>query len=344
MNRSELDQFSTRHRLSAAANGAALELTGNRPDAPEWRAFAGRALHAAGLGALGAGVLFFVAANWQAWGLLGRFALLQAGLLLGIAAALWRPPPHRVGQGALLLATLLTGGLLALFGQSYQTGADVYELFFTWAALTLPFAIAALSGALWATWWGVLNVGLALMCGVLGLDHVLWRVLDGWGWGRASLLMLPCLVNLIAAGGFLLLRGTRFVAAVPAWLPRFLLTLGIGYGSAATLPLVSGSFWGDAPGRAAGQGTAVLTLYSALSIAIAAGTWMRRRDVFPLTVLAGSWIAISTAWLTHTMRLNDVGQLFIVAIWLIGSSTAAGIVLMRWLREWRAAGAEGAAA
>src|SRR5882757_8172141 len=108
-----------------------LELTHPRPTQAEWRAFAVRLLHAAGLGALGAGVIFFVAANWQAWGLLGRFALLQAGLLICIAAALWRPPPRRTGQAALLLATLFTGALLALFGQSYQTGADGHELFFT---------------------------------------------------------------------------------------------------------------------------------------------------------------------------------------------------------------------
>lgn len=295
-----------------------------------WRTFAARLL-AAGLGALGAGVIFFVAANWQAWGLLGRFGLLQAGLLSCIAAALWRPPPQRVGQAALLLATLLTGGLLALFGQSYQTGADVHELFFTWALLTLPFAAAALSGAVWAVWWVVLNVGLARLCGGLALDHFFWRVLDGWGWSRAALLMLPCLANLLGAGGYLLLRGTRFFDAAPLWLPRFLLTLGLVYGSAASLP------------HAADQGNAALMLYAAISVGVAVATWLRRQDVFPLTVLAGSWITISTAWLTHAMRLNDVGELFVIAMWLVASSTVAGMLLMRWLRQWRMAAAEGAA-
>ena len=341
MNRPELDQFSTRHRLNAAATGAALELSGNRPDPAEWRAFAAASLHAAGLGALGAGVIFFVAANWQAWGLLGRFALLQSGLLLCIAAALWRPPPQRLGQCALLLATLATGGQLALFGQSYQTGADVYELFFTWAVLTLPFALAALSGAVWATWFGVLNVGLALVCGTLGLDHFFWRVVDGWGWGRSALLMLPCLANLLAAALFLMLGRTRFSDAAPAWLPRLLLTLGIAYGTAAALPIVSGSVWGSARAAATGQGTAVLTLYTAISLAIGVATWLRRRDVFPLTLLAGSWITISTAWLAHAIQLRDVGEFFLIAIWLIGSSTTAGFVLMRWLRQWRATPTEG---
>ena len=63
----------------------------------------------------------------------------------------------------MLLAVLFTGALLALFGQTYQTGADLHELFFTWAALALPFALAAVSGAVWALWWCVLNVGLGLL-------------------------------------------------------------------------------------------------------------------------------------------------------------------------------------
>ncbi|MES3013033.1 MAG: DUF2157 domain-containing protein, partial [Pseudomonadota bacterium] len=133
MDRPALDTFTRQHQLSPAAVTAALQLTGARPDAPAWRAFAATLLRAAGLGAIGAGILFFVAANWQDYGVLGRFALLQTALLICIGIALWRAPPALPGQGALILATLLTGGLLALFGQSYQTGADVYELFFTWA-------------------------------------------------------------------------------------------------------------------------------------------------------------------------------------------------------------------
>src|SRR2546429_151590 len=81
---------------------------------------------------------------------------------------------------------------------------------------------------------GGLNVGLALLCGGLGLDHFLWRVIDGWGWNRAALLMLPALATLLGAGLFLLLRGTRFAEAAPLWLPRLLLTAGLAYGTAAS--------------------------------------------------------------------------------------------------------------
>ena len=335
MDRSALDRFTSAHRLAAPAITTALTLSGARPDAPQWRAFAARALHAAGVAGLGAGLLFFVAANWQAWGLPGRFALLQAGLLLCVAAALWRAPPQRIGSAALLLAVLFTGGLLALFGQSYQTGADVHELFFTWALLALPFALAALSGAVWALWWTVLNAGLALLFGWLGTDHFFWRVIDGIGWSRASLLMLPCTINLLAAGGFLLLRRTRVAAAAPLWLPRCLATVGLGYGTAAMMLAVSGNA-SHHDTAAAGQGAAIAIAYSALSIVIAFGTWRRRQDVFPLTLLAGSWIAIATVGFASLARLDDIGTVFVLALWLIVSSTLASMGLMRWWRQWRA--------
>lgn len=294
-----------------------------RPTPAERRAFLALLLHAAGLCSLGAGVIFFVAANWPAWGLAGRFGLLEAGLVLCAGVAVWQPPPSRTGQAALLLATVLTGALLALFGQTYQTGADVHELFLTWALLALPFALAALSGAVWALWWVVLDTGLALLCGWLALDHIFWLFLDRWSRDRATLLMLPCLVNLLGAGLFFLLRQTRFAETAPLWLPRMLLVIGLGFGTAASMPEM-----GD-------HSAAVIGLYTLISIGIAGAALAHLRDVFTLTALAGSWIAISTVWLAHSMRLHDSEEFLIIASWLIGSSSVAGKMLMSMLHRWR---------
>lgn len=326
MNRHSFDTFCQQQQLDAEGVGLVLGLSGSRPDALEWRYFLAQLLRGAGLGALGAGVLFFVAANWQDYGVLGRFVLLQSGLLLGVAVALWRAPPEPLGQAGLLLATLLTGAVLALFGQSYQTGADVHELFFTWAALSLPFALAGRSGALWALWWCVLNVGLALLCGWLGSGHVFWRLLDGWGVGHADLLMLPCLINFAAAAVFSTVANTRFAAAAPQWLVRLLTSFGMAYGTAACI---------DGLSRSGNPGTPVMLVFSLICASLAVLTWKRRRDVFNIALIAASWIAISTTWLIKTIQFQDVGAFFMVAFWLIGTSTAAGMLLMHWVRAWQ---------
>lgn len=202
MKRSTLDDVSRELNLSVPAVALALDLTGARPDSPAWLAFKLRLLHGAGIGAMAAGIIFFVAANWQDYGLTGRFAILQMALLVCVGLALWRPPPGALGQATLVLAVLVTGALLALFGQSYQTGADLHELFFTWAALALPFALAGRSGAVWATWWIVLNAGLALYCGLQGPNPSTWMWLDRLGAGKSQLMMGACLANLGGAALF----------------------------------------------------------------------------------------------------------------------------------------------
>lgn len=342
MDRPAFDAFCRQHALDAPAVRSALQREAGQPDAAAWRHFAARLLHGAGLGALGASVLFFVAANWQDYGVLGRFVLLQTALLLGVGVALWRPPPSPVGQAGLVLATLLTGGLLALFGQSYQTGADVHELFFAWALLALPFALAGGSAAVWALWFGVLNVALALLCGWVGTEHVVWRVLDGRAIGQPTLLMLPCLINFAAAAAFASISKTRFDAAAPLWLVRLLTSFGFAYGTVACVGVVVGEgLWRGHGAAASGQGAAVLLVFSALSGVTAFITLRQRSDVFNMALLAASWIAISTTWLGRSLRFNDLGSYFLIAFWLIATSTAAGLLLMHWVRAWQAPAKEG---
>ncbi len=108
---------------------------------------------------LGLGVVMWIAANWQAMGRVSHFALLQ-GLVLttGLGAAALAP-----GRAALgLLCFLGTGALFAYFGQTYQTGADPWQLFALWAVLALPLCLATRSDVLWAPWALVAATAISL--------------------------------------------------------------------------------------------------------------------------------------------------------------------------------------
>lgn len=335
MKRSTLDDLARDHRLDARAIAVALDLSGARPDRAAWRAFAARLLNAAGAAAAGAGAIFFVAANWQHFGVLGRFAMLELALLVCVALAWWRPPPDMLGRTALAVATLFTGGLLALFGQSYQTGADVYELFVAWAALALPFALAGRSGAVWAIWWGVLNVAMALFCGWLGPAHFMWQWLDQRGVGKPAMLMLPCAVNLAGAAAFAYAARTRFAEHAPRAIVRMLMAFAFLYGTAASVLAVSAGGGGrEAPGMS-GQDALVVAAFAAVSIAAAMAALRTKRDVFPIALIIASWIAITSAALIRHLPFQDIGAILVMALWLIGTSTAAGFVLMNLVRTWR---------
>lgn len=117
----------------------------DEPPALSQRLPQGVAVLAAALAGLG--LIFWVAANWDEFGRAGRFALLQGCVVAMCAGALWRTS-LRVPLG--LLALLAIGGLFAFFGQTYQTGADAWQLFALWAVLALPLCLGARSDVLWA--------------------------------------------------------------------------------------------------------------------------------------------------------------------------------------------------
>lgn len=334
MNRKELDAFVEHHELNAANVDLALTLAGARPTAAETFRFAIRALMLAGILSLAAGVVFFVAANWDALRVAGRFALLETLMLGSLVLALLRPPPKAIGRYALLTAFMTTGALLALFGQTYQTGADVYELFLTWTALALLFVLAAQWSVLWAAWVLVLNIALALFCGLRPDGGPLWILFSGSRLTTSTLLLIAALVNL-GLWALAELAAHRIPATLaghtpPSWLRRFILAWSISFVTwAGCLTLV---------GREE-DGSSVVWVGAVLA-AVGFYAARRRVDVFPLALISASIIAIIAALIgdMNWGRYDGaVETALLLAVWLILSSTVSGRVLMHLLQRWRIA-------
>src|SRR5690606_10458075 len=130
---------------------AALALTQVHPDRSHWRAFISNLLLWLGSLALAFALMFFIAYNWDNLGRFAKFALVQSFIAIAIAAV-WKLHPSTTGKSALLVASIGLGMLLALYGQTYQTGADPWQLFFTCALLMLPCALIARFSAIWILW------------------------------------------------------------------------------------------------------------------------------------------------------------------------------------------------
>jgi uncharacterized membrane protein len=332
MNRKELDVFIEHHQLSAPNVDLALTLAGARPTPAETSRFALRALMLAGVLSLAAGVVFFVAANWDALRVVGRFALLEVVLLASLVLALVRPPPQTLGRSALLIAFVTTGALLALFGQTYQTGADVYELFLTWTVLGLPFVFAGQWSVLWAAWVFVLNVALGLFCGFQPEGGPLWFLLSGSGWATSGLLLMAALVNL-ALWALAELAHGRLPALLsahepPGWLRRFILTCALSFATWAGCLAILGHR--EIPLNVLG----VLMILAGVAFYAV----RRRSDVFPLALVAASIIALVTCLIGEIeprFPSRSTGIPLFFAVWLIASSTVSGRVLMHLLRSWR---------
>src|SRR5690349_22347881 len=146
----------------------AMAAAGVTPGPRDWRDFLDRLLLWTGAAALAAGVVFFIAYNWDALGKFARFGALQV-LIVAAVLAYWKLGIDRAaGKAALLVACILVGALLALFGQTYQTGADTWELFAAWAALIAPWVLIGRFAALWIVWLVIANIALSLNFIVFG--------------------------------------------------------------------------------------------------------------------------------------------------------------------------------
>lgn len=271
----------------------------------------GIAVLAAALG--GMGVVLWIAANWDTWGRVGHFALLQ-GLVLatGLGAAL--RPSARAPLG--LLALLGIGALFAYFGQTYQTGADAWQLFALWAVLVLPLCWGTRSDVLWAPWALVAMTAIALWTNTYSGHR--WSV-------EPDLLhvhLLAWTATLVVAG--LLSPALQRYTGAGAWSFRTAATLAV---IAITTTALGGLFY-----------KAVLPHFwlglLVLAIATTALCTARVFDVFALSGVALGLNALLVSGLVRLLysstswRNNWIGQMMLVSLFAAGllAASVSGIL------------------
>lgn len=321
--REDLTRYAESGALSAPAYAQALRLAGVAPDLAGWRVFLDRLLVVSGALLVAVGLIFFVAFNWQELGRFAKFGLLDVMVLLPTAYALVAGISTVRAQAALLFAVLALGGLLALTGQTYQTGADNYELFLAWALLALPWVLAGRWAPLWAVWWSLVNLSVALY---------LFEVLDPlrlllFGRMRTGMMIL---VNLAGLALFEWAY-TRAGGLRTRWLSRYCVLLALGAGSMAALMFI---FDG-----ARGENGISVALYFLMVVAGAVFYQSVRRDLFPLAFGVLSLIVVGTAWLGKVLLhgSNWFGSLFLIAFFIIGASIGATWWLRELNRKWQEA-------
>jgi uncharacterized membrane-anchored protein len=286
-----------------------------------WRQFLARSTLWLGVLLLGSAAVCWVAANWQDMTKMQRFAGVQGLLAVCALAAAWaglrlraRPGVRRSIPGALLaLAGILLGALLALLGQTYQTGADTWELFAWWAVLLLPWALAAGSQAVWLLWALVLNLAAALW---LGERVFTWLMIFG-GPGLPSLFM--------AALNMLLLMGWELAArrwrASTVFGPRILAAITI---SVLVLALMFGDSIVD------GLGTYNGIAWVAATLGLGFYYQRGRRDLVILAMLAAGVICVSLRVVGEWLWRLEPGVW--AALPLAALLMAEAVVAARWLR------------
>jgi uncharacterized membrane protein len=299
------------HVAPADVNRAAA-VAGVFPTGQQWLRFLNVLLLFLGGLALAFSVLLFVAFNWSELGRIARFALVEAAVVLAFAVYWLAGRETLSGKVALLATGLVLGGLLALFGQTYQTGADPWQLFFVWMLLLTPFALIGRFAPLWMLWVVLVNLALTLYFQPTGsfsaeaYRQLMWAqffanglIWCAWEWltGRAHWLNQRWAVRLLAMATLapLTLRVIEsvFSGSDESLLPALLcvLTLGVVYG-----------------------------VYR-----------YQRQDLFMLTLVAVSVIAMAVSLLVKHVfwHIDNSAGVLLIAIALMAMSTLA----VNWLRS-----------
>ena len=294
------------------------------PEAPP-RSISTHVLHgltitAAGL--TGFGLILWLAANWDTLSRAGQFALLQAGIL-AVCALAWRGGALRPAAG--LLALLGIGGLFAFFGQTYQTGADAWQLFALWAVLALPLAVGVRSDVVWAPWTLVALSAVALWV----------QTHTGHRWRVESADMPVHLIGSAAALALCALsvpHGRRWLGT-GVW--------GFRTGAVLTVVMVSATALG---GLFSSQ---VLPQYGigVLTLGLAAVLLSQRTlfDIFALSAVALGLDTLLVAGLARTLfesgvRGEPIGQLLVIGLSAAGLLALSVSGILKLARRYAAQG------
>lgn len=302
--------------IDAATSARAQAALGGDPSPAQWRDFLDRLALWLGVALLAAGAICFIAANWDEMGKFLRLYGLQALLVLAVVGAAWLGLSRLAGQAVLWLAMVLLGGLLALIGQTYQTGADTWELFALWTALSLPWVLAGRHAALWLTWALLLNVTLTLWMGL----------------GRAWWMPLATNEELLSTGLLNALLLLAWELAGTRW-PEFSGRVGRRLLAFAMIALLVFAAMDDIFDN---RHDLLAGIWCWLAMTLVAGLcFLRlRRDLPVLAMLMLGVIAVVTSALANHVfnKLDGAAELFFTGFSVIAQGTAAAFVLRRLAR------------
>jgi len=247
-----------------------------------WWPWVEKALLFLGLALTLSGVVCFFAWNWDALPGLAKLAIVQAGIV-------------------------------AVFGQVYQTGADAYELFVGWALLILPWVAMCRFAGLWVLWLAIVNIAVSLF----------WEQrIDARGIDSEWLLLILGLLNGLAAAvrEVVTERGCDWL---PIWFRRVTVAASLAMFASPAFAIIADF---------SRTGSAAWVSVAALLIALAILYWqfrLRKPDLFVLTSGATTITVLACAGMIRLlMEVADEAIVFFGSGLAILSIVAA---MTRWL-------------
>ncbi|MBK9753505.1 MAG: DUF2157 domain-containing protein [Nannocystis sp.] len=318
------------HALAAAglidgrALAWALAQIGARPAADTWYRFARTQLLLLGASLVAVGTGFFVAANWDTLSAYTRMGMIAALMTVATLVSARLGLHSLSGRVAALLAGLGFGPLMALVGQTYQTGADAWELFAAWTVVLSVYALVIRFAGAW-----IVAIALVHVTALLWLDQALGgSPYEGFGLVLCTGLSLLGWVLGVALHAAPPREGRRTVMAFALGLSQ-LIALAVG----ATA--IVGAGWSSVQ---------LIALAWPLALAGLGVCWFTRvrpdlAQVRGSVLVAAGLLAVAEGKLIFDVWDLEEGGLLLMGLLLIGQGWLFG----RWLLHLRLDDADGEA-
>jgi uncharacterized membrane protein len=300
----------------------ALAVVQATPSAAAWRSFLERALVLFAAIAFVAALGFFIAANWSVLGRFGKLALIEAAIVAAAAVALWRGLDSTLGRAGVLAACIATGTLLAFVGQTYQTGADTWELFAAWAAAIVAWVAVSRQPATWVLWIAIVDVGAWLYFASLAS-------VAGLVFGERSALWAMLGVHAIAAVTWEIARHRGVDWTNVNWAPRLVAVVALGVVTLLAMDAILAN-------RREAPGWLALGVYGATLAAVYYAWRLRRTDLLLLSAAALSMIVVVVAAIARADPFDSAAGLLVIGLVIVGLAGLAATWLRSVARETRA--------
>lgn len=312
--RHQLAELLEQEKLPEDKLTEALSLLTISPTKQKWQSFLMTLLLWIGGFAIAFAGLFFIAFNWDELGRFSKFTMVETSIILSMVIY-WKLGSDKASaKVALFVAIILLGVLLALFGQTYQTGADPWQLFFYWALLILPWALIGRFATIWIFWLSLLNLSIILYYQAHG--HIIW-ILFGY---RSQILWPLFIFNSTALFCWEALSNNRHYLQ-QLWATRLIATVS---GVVITWIIIQSIF---------GDPSLNLVPYLVWAIWLGAMYWKYRKVKVELFMLAG--LCLSTTVIIvmglGKVMLSDANPMsfLFLALLIIGLGTSSAF----WLRN-----------
>lgn len=309
---SRLHTLASKGVLNAAALERALIFADIIPSKRRWQTFLNTLLLVLGVTFILAGVIFFFAYNWADMGRFLKFGVLQAAIMIAVWFSWYKGLQQLSGKLALLMAAVLLGPLLGVYGQTYQTGADPYELFVGWAILIVGWVVISKFPSLWLVLLILVNISLILY----------WmQILDVNYWTFAGMCEAGFLLNAGALMTWEWLAAPKISWLTGRWIPRLLVCAAAAF---LVIPTIIAIFDGTTD--------PFLLLAPLLYFSfIVACLWIYQRtihDLFMLAVCLLSLIVVITSFFMKMMGWEFEFLMFYSVLIIAQTATA-----VFWLRH-----------